>query len=600
MPQTYAPIIAGAGGILLEAPDTLPSVGVLALAVDAAGKMSSVAFPSTTRETLGLATTDSPTFAGVTAATFGVSSGSVIHIDSDGSNPCSISALSNRIDIATNGSFRFSVNSGAGYQLSVRASDVLFYASANVGAHNTYDLGTTFQKWRTAYLVNLQTSVIQGSDNTLEQRNGTTGQKSRIYKTYTSATSGEWLELDATGDASNFDIASSIGSAGGTARGIRIGGKNAAGTFTSWLRFDTSGVATFAGAINTNNAFIDFTSATTGTKWRIDYNIPGAGQRWQCVNSNGTIAVDLSGRADQRRLEFANTANTYIGLASIGSGDSSRNGFRYFTTGGGGGVQLIASSGTGLIDAKLRMGGVNSSFPMLKQTGTTINFCLADDSAAAPISASNALFYKVNTSATSYEALQIDATGDASNFDIAASIGSAGGTARGIRIGGKNAAGTFTSWIEFLTNGRQRQFGVETYNVGTAVGHQVIGGSFLWGHNNSGLVLNSGNRIGWAGGIESSPSHVIIPVGSTIDTRSGAGFRVRNSSNTDYESLECKAITASGTINGRASTTSAATAPIKIATGVLMTTPEVGAIEYDGTNLYFTDSGGVRRTLAVV
>jgi hypothetical protein len=564
MPQTYAPIRAGAGGILLEAPDTLPSVGVLALAVDAAGKMSSVAFPATTRETLGLATTDSVAFANGTFA-----------------STVTASVFNHAIapKFAVNGSVVGSVGA-AGF--SVRGDKYIGFTSGS------------------DYSIPVDVFLHRDAANTLAQRNGTNGQKSRVYKTFTSATSGEWLELDATGDASNFDIASSIGSAGGTARGIRIGGKNAAGTFTSWLRFDTSGVATFAGAINTNNAFIDFTSATTGTKWRIDYNIPGAGQRWQCVNSNGTIAVDLSGRADQRRLEFANTANTYIGLASIGSGDSSRNGFRYFTTGGGGGVQLIASSGTGLIDAKLRMGGVNSSFPMLKQTGTTINFCLADDSAAAPISASNALFYKVNTSATSYEALQIDATGDASNFDIAASIGSAGGTARGIRIGGKNAAGTFTSWIEFLTNGRQRQFGVETYNVGTAVGHQVIGGSFLWGHNNSGLVLNSGNRIGWAGGIESSPSHVIIPVGSTIDTRSGAGFRVRNSSNTDYESLECKAITASGTINGRASTTSAATAPIKIATGVLMTTPEVGAIEYDGTNLYFTDSGGVRRTLAVV
>jgi ABC-type bacteriocin/lantibiotic exporter with double-glycine peptidase domain len=31
-----------------------------------------------------------------------------------------------------------------------------------------------------------------------------------------------------------------------------------------------------------------------------------------------------------------------------------------------------------------------------------------------------------------------------------------------------------------------------------------------------------------------------------------------------------------------------------------MTTPEAGAIEYDGTDLYFTDSGGVRRQLAVV
>jgi hypothetical protein len=341
------------------------------------------------------------------------------------------------------------------------------------------------------------------------------------------------------------------------------------------LSFGTTGAATFGGSV--------FTSV-------LDLGTFGPFQRKISASGNYNVAM----------------------LSSIGSfifvGDS--------TTGaiiGGGGIKIASDQGLQFMLGKSfglnAMSFANLSSPsvgVLKiESGAYGSGTLGSLQAGAAtfsgnITASNALFHKVNTSATSYEALQIDATGDASNFDIAASIGSAGGTARGIRIGGKNAAGTFTSWIEFLTNGRQRQFGVETYNVGTAVGHQVIGGSFLWGHNNSGLVLNSGNRIGWAGGIESSPSHVIIPVGSTIDTRSGAGFRVRNSSNTDYESLECKAITASGTINGRASTTSAATAPIKIATGVLMTTPEAGAIEYDGTDLYFTDSGGVRRQLAVV
>lgn len=56
--------------------------------------------------------------------------------------------------------------------------------------------------------------------------------------------------------------------------------------------------------------------------------------------------------------------------------------------------------------------------------------------------------------------------------------------------------------------------------------------------------------------------------------------------------------TMSGTLNVRASTTAAGTAPIKIATGALMTSPEAGAIEYDGTNLYYTDSGNARRQLS--
>lgn len=48
----------------------------------------------------------------------------------------------------------------------------------------------------------------------------------------------------------------------------------------------------------------------------------------------------------------------------------------------------------------------------------------------------------------------------------------------------------------------------------------------------------------------------------------------------------------------QAGTAVAGTAPLKFATGTNMTTPEAGAIEYDGTNLYFTNSGGTRLTLA--
>ena len=50
----------------------------------------------------------------------------------------------------------------------------------------------------------------------------------------------------------------------------------------------------------------------------------------------------------------------------------------------------------------------------------------------------------------------------------------------------------------------------------------------------------------------------------------------------------------------KAGTATAGTAPIKLTAGTNLGTPEAGAIEFDGTNLYFTDSGGTRRQLAVV
>jgi Chaperone of endosialidase len=50
------------------------------------------------------------------------------------------------------------------------------------------------------------------------------------------------------------------------------------------------------------------------------------------------------------------------------------------------------------------------------------------------------------------------------------------------------------------------------------------------------------------------------------------------------------------TINAGAA--AAGKAPLKLTAGTTLTTPEAGAVEYDGTNLYFTDSAGTRKTVA--
>jgi hypothetical protein len=89
--------------------------------------------------------------------------------------------------------------------------------------------------------ISASTAPLVLGTNLVQQRNGTNGQRAQWFKTYTSDTNFEAVEIDAAGNASNFDIAACIGSAGGVARGIRIGGKNAAGTFTPWLVADTSG-----------------------------------------------------------------------------------------------------------------------------------------------------------------------------------------------------------------------------------------------------------------------------------------------------------------------------------------------------------------------
>lgn len=57
--------------------------------------------------------------------------------------------------------------------------------------------------------------------------------------------------------------------------------------------------------------------------------------------------------------------------------------------------------------------------------------------------------------------------------------------------------------------------------------------------------------------------------------------------------------TLTGTLTTSAGTTSAGTAPIKLVSGSNMTTPEAGAVEWDGTNLYVTQTTGpTRKTVA--
>lgn len=52
-----------------------------------------------------------------------------------------------------------------------------------------------------------------------------------------------------------------------------------------------------------------------------------------------------------------------------------------------------------------------------------------------------------------------------------------------------------------------------------------------------------------------------------------------------------------GALHLRAGVATASGAPLKLTSGTLLTTPESGAVEFDGTGLYFTDSGNVRRSL---
>lgn len=54
----------------------------------------------------------------------------------------------------------------------------------------------------------------------------------------------------------------------------------------------------------------------------------------------------------------------------------------------------------------------------------------------------------------------------------------------------------------------------------------------------------------------------------------------------------------SANVHIKAGTAAAGTAPLKLNAGPVLTTPEAGAIEFDGTNLYFTTSANTRQTIS--
>lgn len=287
--------------------------------------------PEVTRASLGLATTDSPTFAGATVGSGTVTAPSI----AIGSSNDGFYVAANEISATIDGVRRWRVDeqsriwqSASISSLYCQADGLGYFSRSNTAA---YRLGE-----------NDDCNLFRDAANTWASRNGTNGQKSRLYKTYTSATSGEWLELDAATDASNFDIAASIGSAGGTARGIRIGGKNAAGTFTSWMSFATNGDATFARTITT------------------------------------TFKIATTNQVDSPFFKSTSTSG-YFGVVN-----------RWAAYGGGAeGTMLLTDWTTGATFDRIMLGGTTSSFPAIKRNATAINFRLADDSADAPITASD-------------------------------------------------------------------------------------------------------------------------------------------------------------------------------------------------------------------
>jgi len=156
-------------------------------------------------------------------------------------------------------------------------------------------------------------------------------------------------------------------------------------------------------------------------------------------------------------------------------------------------------------------------------------------------------------------------------------------------------------------------------------GNTTLNGSMVFGGN---ITSSAGGPNSFSGKIDLKPSGVEKLLLTNTDWAAGSvGTQVKLStsatSGNAYFSIQ--ALNSGGNVAGKiainpsggnvgicgitaptskihiaAGTTGAGTAPLKLTSGALNTIPEEGAIEFDGTNLYFTDSTGIRRTLAIV
>ena len=132
--------------------------------------------------------------------------------------------------------------------------------------------------------------------NTLQQRSGTTAQSFQVYNTYTSSTSYECINIKGKAGG-RFEIGPESGDAGGTLRGLTLGGYTAgSATITPWLTFTNTGAATFSGPIASTKA-IYFTSEPIGTPAGTTQTLTladGNHQTLALTSATGTVTATLT------------------------------------------------------------------------------------------------------------------------------------------------------------------------------------------------------------------------------------------------------------------------------------------------------------------
>ena len=220
--------------------------------------------------------------------------------------------------------------------------------------------------------------------------------------------------------------AANSGSGGELTNAVIYGSTSGSWTFGSTGNLNSSSAATLGVGTSSPDKALDVNSAT-GACFQMTYN-----------DSNGSAAnkvtFDVSSGGN---LTIAPSGNntTFQGSVAIGATQSFAWSARSSILSPSDGVIRLNNAATTDF-SRLQFGGTTSSFPSLKRSSTTLAVRLADDSADAPITASNGTFSGIVASTANSGTLAAAATTLAITSNVRTVTGDAGGNTIATITGG--------------------------------------------------------------------------------------------------------------------------------------------------------------------